>query len=109
MVNANFYRNDDVIVVKIVYNPNKKTQIIYNLIGELNEVVSHELRHQFQRDTGMFEFNDDDEVIVGNKEHYIFLMNMSYKLVKRFETSGYITTNTRILKSNADYIKQLLK
>jgi hypothetical protein len=61
MVNANFYRNDDVIVVKIVYNPNKKTQIIYNLIGELNEVVSHELRHQFQRDTGMFEFNDDDE------------------------------------------------
>ena len=57
----------------------------------------------------LHEFNDDDEVIVGNKEHYIFLMNMSYKLVKRFETSGYITTNTRILKSNADYIKQLLK
>jgi hypothetical protein len=61
MVNANFYRNDDVIVVKIVYNPNKKTQIIYDLIGELNEIISHELRHQFQRDTGMFEFNDEDE------------------------------------------------
>jgi hypothetical protein len=61
MVNANFYRDDDIIVVKIVYNPNKKTQIIYELIGELNEVISHELRHQFQRDTGMFEFNDEED------------------------------------------------
>ena len=61
MVNANFYRKDDIIVVKIVYNPDKKTQIIYDLIGELNEIVSHELRHQYQRDTGMFDFNDEDE------------------------------------------------
>jgi hypothetical protein len=61
MVNANFYRKEDVIVVKIVYNPDKKTQIIYDLIGELNEIIAHELRHQYQRDTGMYNFNDEDE------------------------------------------------
>jgi hypothetical protein len=60
-LNANFYRKDDVIVVKIVYNPEKKTQIIYELIGELNEIIAHELRHQFQRDTEMYDFSDEDE------------------------------------------------
>lgn len=60
-LNANFYRKDDIIVVKIVYNPEKKTQIIYGLIGELNEIIAHELRHQFQRDTEMYNFPDEDE------------------------------------------------
>ena len=64
--NANFYKDEDVIVVKIIYNPNKKNNIIYNLIAELNEVIAHELRHQYQRDTGLFDLdktnsNDDEE------------------------------------------------
>jgi hypothetical protein len=63
MVNANFYRKDDIIVIKIVYNPTVKNQITYNLIGELNELVAHELRHQYQRDYGLFDLDarDDDE------------------------------------------------
>ena len=65
MLNANFYREDDVIVVKIVYNPDKKTQIIYNLIGELNEIIAHELRHQYQRDRNMYDFNDEENELEG--------------------------------------------
>ena len=65
MLNANFYREDDVIVVKLVYNPDKKTQIIYNLIGELNEIIAHELRHQYQRDRKMYDFNDEEEELEG--------------------------------------------
>ena len=65
MLNANFYREDDVIVVKIVYNPNKKSKIIYDLIGELNEIIAHELRHQYQRDRKMYDFNDEEEELEG--------------------------------------------
>ncbi len=54
LVNANFYKQEDIIVVKIVYNPDKKNQSIYNLIGELNELIAHELRHQYQRDKGLY-------------------------------------------------------
>ena len=57
MVNANFYINDDIIVIKIVYNPENKNQLLYDLIGELNEVVSHELRHLYQRDTEMYDLD----------------------------------------------------
>jgi hypothetical protein len=69
-LNANFYRKDDVIVVKIVYNPEKKTQIIYELIGELNEIIAHELRHQFQRDTEMYDFPDEDDEELEGLEYY---------------------------------------
>lgn len=57
MVNANFYINDDIIVIKLVYNPENKNQLLYDLIGELNEVVSHELRHLYQRDTEMYDLD----------------------------------------------------
>lgn len=61
LANANFYRNDDIIVVKIVYNPNKKNKLIYNLIAELNEIIAHELRHQFQRDHGLYNMEKEQE------------------------------------------------
>jgi len=60
MVNADFFRDDDIIVIKIVYNPKNKNQLLYDLIGELNELVSHELRHLHQRDTEMFNLDVDD-------------------------------------------------
>lgn len=59
--NANFYRKDDIIVIKVVYNPNKKNQIIYNLIAELNELLAHELRHQYQRDRGLYNLDDESD------------------------------------------------
>ena len=34
---------------------------MYNLIGELNEVIAHELRHQYQRDYGLFDLDARDE------------------------------------------------
>ena len=34
---------------------------IYDLIGELNEIVAHELRHEYQRNKGMYNFLVDDD------------------------------------------------
>lgn len=61
LLNANFYRKDNIIVVKIVYNPEVKNKILYDLVGDLNETISHELRHLYQRDSGMFTFSDDED------------------------------------------------
>jgi len=44
-VNAEIYDEDHSIKVVIQYNLENKNQILYDLIGELNEVIAHELRH----------------------------------------------------------------
>lgn len=61
MSTAFFVRGENVIEVKIVYNPKNKSKITYDLIGELNEIIAHELRHLYQRDTGLFDFGDEDD------------------------------------------------
>jgi hypothetical protein len=65
MLNANYYSDDDVIVVKIVYNPDNKVKSTYKLIGELNELISHELRHNYQKNTGMYKLGGDTDELTG--------------------------------------------
>jgi hypothetical protein len=36
---------DETMIIQISYNPNNCEKIYYNLIGELNELVRHELQH----------------------------------------------------------------
>jgi hypothetical protein len=69
LLNADYYSddddNEDVIIVKIIYNPETKNQVLYDMIGELNEILAHELRHNYQKNKGLFDLkvepNDDDE------------------------------------------------
>jgi hypothetical protein len=58
---AFFVRDENVIEIKIVYNPKNKRKITYDLIGELNEIIAHELRHLYQRDTDLYDFGDEDD------------------------------------------------
>lgn len=59
LTNPDFYPDEDIIVVKIIYNPKFKTKNIYNMIGELNELIPHELRHSHQKNTGLFDLDSD--------------------------------------------------
>jgi hypothetical protein len=61
MSTAFLVRDENVIEIKIVYNPKNKRKITYDLIGELNEIIAHELRHLYQRDTDLFDFGDEDD------------------------------------------------
>jgi hypothetical protein len=61
MSTAFFVRDENVIEIKIVYNPKNKRKITYDLIGELNEIIAHELRHLYQRDTDLYDFSDEDD------------------------------------------------
>ena len=61
IANAYFVRKEDVIEVKIIYNPEKKEEIIFNLIGELNELIAHEVRHLHQKYTGSHDLDVEDD------------------------------------------------
>lgn len=47
-VGGNFSSEDDVIEIAIKFNPKTLRKNIYNIIGELNDIVAHELEHGFQ-------------------------------------------------------------
>lgn len=60
-VDGNFYKDDDIIEIILEYNPNNKIKITYDLIGELNEVIAHEIRHVDQKDKGTYDLSGPEE------------------------------------------------
>ena len=132
LLNGNFYKKEDVIVLKIVYNPKNKKQILYNLIGELNEVIAHELRHQYQRDNAMFgmdqgidddDDDDEDEVFEEEKTGFEYyskpeeidaqvdgFKRMKYVTRRPFEelVRNWFTTHREIHQMNLDEEKKII-
>lgn len=51
-VEADYYRDEDLIAITIISNPRFGDSIIQELVGELNEVVRHELEHIIQHEKG---------------------------------------------------------
>jgi hypothetical protein len=58
-INANFIPDEDVIEILITYNPDTLSKNLYGIIGELNEIITHELEHALQSNRGDF---DDEEI-----------------------------------------------
>ena len=53
-VNADWISDDDVIELTINYNSENKNKLLYDLSGELNEIIAHEIRHIDQETTGSY-------------------------------------------------------
>ena len=51
-VDASYYNDDNLISLEIITNPSYGEDIIQPLIGELNEVIRHELEHLKQYESG---------------------------------------------------------
>jgi len=60
-LNGEIYREDDLMVIMVEYNPENKNKLLYDMIGELNEIVAHEIRHFDQYSKGMFDFSGEEE------------------------------------------------
>jgi hypothetical protein len=60
-LNGEMYREDDLMVIDIQYNPEEKQKLLYSMIGELNEVIAHEIRHFDQYRTKKFDFSSEEE------------------------------------------------
>ena len=53
-VNAEYSQEDDVVEIIIRYNPSKLRTQMYDIIGELNELMGHELEHSLQKHRGEY-------------------------------------------------------
>jgi hypothetical protein len=53
-VNADWISDDDVIELTINYHSENKNKLLYDLSGELNEIITHEIRHIDQETTGSY-------------------------------------------------------
>lgn len=60
LLNAELYREEGIVAIMIVYNPKNKNKILYNLVGHLNELVAHELRHLYQQSYGTHDINVEE-------------------------------------------------
>ena len=61
IVDGNYWGSDDIIEIIIDYNPDVKSKILYDLVGELNQVVAHEIRHIDQRNKQTFDLDGPEE------------------------------------------------
>lgn len=62
IVNANYYGEEEIIEINLEYNPKNKRVMSYDLIGELNEIVAHEIRHVDQKNKNMFNIRKKNEL-----------------------------------------------
>lgn len=51
-VDADLYRDEELIYVTLILNPQYDERITYDLIGELNELIRHEIEHLKQYESG---------------------------------------------------------
>jgi hypothetical protein len=56
LMNGDYEKYEDVITIKIVYNPTiDLTKHYYDIVGELNDILAHEMEHYFQYNSGRFD------------------------------------------------------
>lgn len=85
-VNGEYAEDDDTITIVIHYNPDKKRTLVYDLIGELNEIVAHEIRHIVQREKGHFNSGGtekDDPYEYYTQPHELDALNFGFKRMAR--------------------------
>lgn len=61
-INANYVPDEDVIEILVMFNPVNLSKNLYDIIGELNEIIAHELEHGVQTYKGEFDGHDEDDV-----------------------------------------------
>ena len=60
IINGEYLPEDEIIIIRIEYNPEVKMLIMYDLVGELNELIAHEIRHVDQNIKGTYELGGDE-------------------------------------------------
>jgi len=99
VVNGNYVKNEDVIEVLIVLNPEKELKgMMYNIIGELNDLIAHELEHYNQYMTGEYDLDDNDDDSEESLKYYTkpHEINAQIKGFKRLSKIRRIPLETTI-------------
>jgi hypothetical protein len=102
---ANFFRNDGIIQVILEYNPTVKEKIIYDLVGELNELIAHEVRHIDQRTKGMYNLDvpkEKDPYKYYTQPHEIDAQVFGFKRLARLTKTPLDVIVKRWFKTHKD-------
>jgi hypothetical protein len=70
IIDGAYYSDSDEIEITIVHNPKNLKKNFYGIIGELNEIITHELEHGLQKNRGEIE-NYQSSSRVTNLEYYL--------------------------------------
>jgi len=84
-VNGAYSHGDDVIEIVVEYNPNTIKSQLYDLIGELNEVVTHEMVHLNQNYKGELHYPDlnDGPLEYYTRKHEIPAQHYGFKRLSK--------------------------
>lgn len=107
-VDGEYYRNDDIISVTIEYNPEVKESITYDLVGELNEVLAHEIRHVDQKTKGIYNLDvpeEEDPFKYYTQEHELDAQVFGFKRLSKITKTPFDVVVKRWFKTHKDVHK----
>jgi hypothetical protein len=90
-VDGDYYDDESLIDIVVISNPKKNKQVIYELIGELNELIRHELEHLKQFERG-YEFPDEepsDSQGYYTQKHELDALRKGFKRRSKLEGKKY--------------------
>ena len=90
-MNGEYSSDDEVIEIIIRYNPKTLRRNFYNIIGELNDIVAHELEHGFQytRDGRIHQESPDESFEYYTQPHEITAQRAGFRRVAKLRKLPY--------------------
>ena len=105
-MNGYYSPEDEVVEIIIIFNPKRFKEYTYNLIGELNEVLAHELEHGHQNYRGEFEDRDDadtkDSLVYYTQEHEIPAQYAGFKRLAKLRKEPLSTVVNDWFRTHKD-------
>ena len=104
-INGEYVEDDDTVTIVIHYNSDKKRTLVYDLIGELNEIVAHEIRHIVQKEKGHFELGgskEEDSYKYYTQPHELDALNFGFKRMSRMTKKPIDTLVQNWFDNNED-------
>ena len=99
---------DDVIEMIIIFNPINIEKHMYELVGEVNEIIAHELEHAYQEYYGEFDRDYEDEVEIEDpyeyytQEHEIPAQYKGFRRLSRLRKEPLLMTAKNWFKTHKD-------
>jgi len=119
IIDGELDRKNNLIQIVLHYNPENKFNILYDLVGQLNETLSHELRHIYQKETGLYNLNVREKrnpLSYYTQPHEIdaqvFGFNRLSKLAKKpfdLVVNDWFKRNKKIHRLSDEQVKEVIK
>lgn len=93
-VEGYYSSEDDIIEIGVKYNPKTITKNLYDLVGELNEILAHEMEHVTQHYSGEFDLSvtpPTDPFEYYSQPHEINAQKKGFKRISKLKKVPYKT------------------